>query len=78
MNRKIDDVQNDKNRIEGIMKTFQNNCTGKIIENQEINVQIDDLKEQRKEALVNLDGAMLKVDALDKNKNELIRKIQAL
>lgn len=78
LNQRVDTLMSDKSRIEGIMKTYQNKCTGKIIENQELDAQTEELENQRTQMMLAMDKAMQDFEETDRKKNDLIRKIQVL
>ena len=44
LNTKIDQVMSDKNRIEGFKKMLENQTVNKILQNQELDSEIDQLQ----------------------------------
>lgn len=78
LNQRIDTLMSDKGRIEGIMKTYQNKCTSKIIENQELDAQTEELENQRTQMMVAMDKAMQDFEETDRKKNDLIHKMQVM
>lgn len=78
LNQRIDTLMSDKGRIEGIMKEYKNKGTGKLIENQELEAQTEELENQRTQMMLAMDKAMQDFEETDRKKNDLIHKIQVM
>ena len=78
INSKIDQVMSDKIRINGLKKTIETDVQTKILQNQDLDRQIDELQQRRTQLLIELDKVTSMFEAADKENNDLMDKIRVL
>ena len=68
----------DKIRINGLKKTIETDVQSKILQNQDLDRQIDELQQRRTQLLIELDKVTSMFEAADKENNDLVDKIKVL
>ena len=68
----------DKIRINGLKKTIETDVQAKVLQNQDLDRQIDDLQQKRTQLLIELDKVTSMFETADKENNDLIDKIRVL
>ena len=78
ISQKIDHLLSDKLRISQLKKNAENDLAGQTLQNQALESDIEELQEKSTMMMLELDKIMTMYDEAEKEKIDLIQKIQVM